>query len=43
MFINTKTLRDRAAADALNAQAEALLQTGVPLAERIYAAVRTNF
>ena len=43
VVINTKTLRDRAAADALNAQAEALLQTGVPLAERIYAAVRTNF
>ena len=43
VFINTKTLRDRAAADALNAQAEALLKTGVPLAERIYAAVRANF
>ena len=43
VFINTKSLGDRAAASSLNDRAEALLRQGVPLAERIYAAVRQNF
>ena len=39
VFINTATLRDRARAEALEAEVDALLQSYVPKAERIAAAV----
>lgn len=40
VFVNTKGMHDRAAAAALNAQAQELLEEALPRAEKIYAAVR---
>ena len=42
VFVNTRALKDRAAADALNARANALLDRYVPLADSVYEAVRAG-
>ena len=43
VFINTKSLQDRAVADALNAKANAMLNECCPLADRIFAEVKASF
>ena len=40
LFINTKALRDRSAADGMNARAEALLNQYCPMADAIFETVR---
>lgn len=40
VFINTKTMQDRAKADALNAQADAMIAKYAPMADAIYESVR---
>lgn len=40
LFINTKALRDRSAADGMNARAEALVEKYCPMADAIFDAVR---
>lgn len=42
MFINTKALTDRAAADALNVQANAMLDKYAPLADAVFEKVRAG-
>ena len=43
VFINTRSLKDRATADGLNAKANAMLDQYCAMADRIYDAVRANF
>lgn len=43
VFINTKSLNDRAAADAIDARAEAMLDRYVAAADAIFDAVRAEF
>lgn len=43
VFINTRSLKDRATADGLNAKANAMLDQYCAMADGIYDAVRTNF
>lgn len=43
VFINTKSMADRAYAEAVNAKAEAMLAEYVALADEIYAQVRERF
>ena len=43
VFINTKSLQDRAKADELNAKANGMLETYCAKADEIFAAVRANF
>ena len=43
VFINTRSLKDRATADGLNAKANAMLDQYCAMADGIYDAVRANF
>ena len=43
VFINTRSLKDRATADGLNAKAKAMLEQYCAMADGIYDAVRANF
>lgn len=43
VFINTRSLKDLATADGLNAKANAMLDQYCAMADRIYDAVRANF
>ena len=43
VFINTKSMQDRAVAEALNAKANAMLDKYCPMADEIFAQVRANF
>ncbi len=43
VFINTKSLRDRTVAEALNAKANGMLDQYCAMADEIFAAVRANF
>ena len=43
VFINTRSLKDRATADGLNAKANAMLEQYCAMADGIYDAVRVNF
>ena len=43
VFINTKSMQDRAVAEALNTKANAMLDKYSPLADEIFAQVRANF
>ena len=43
VFINTKTLSDRARAEALNAKANAMLDRYCPMADAIFDSVRDTF
>jgi len=43
VFINTKTLRDREAAEELNRKAETMLDTFCPMAEGVFRQVRDSF
>ena len=43
IYINTKSLQDRAAAEALNAKANAMLETYVPRGQAVFAAVRAGY
>ena len=43
VFINTKSMTDRAKAEELNAKANAMLDKYCPMADEIFAAVRANF
>ncbi len=43
VFINTKTLRDREAAEELNRKAETMLDTFCPMAESVFRQVRESF
>jgi len=43
VFINTKSLKDRAAAEELNGKANGMLDTYCPMADEIFRQVRANF
>ncbi|MBQ7817378.1 MAG: cyclodeaminase/cyclohydrolase family protein [Oscillospiraceae bacterium] len=43
VFINTETMKNRTVADELNAKAIAMLDTYCPIADQIFAAVKTGF
>ena len=43
VFINTKSLKDRETAEALNARANGMLEKYCAMADEIYASVRANF
>ncbi len=43
VFINTKSMQDRARAEELNAKANAMLDKYCPMADEIFAQVRDNF
>ncbi len=42
VFINTKAMKDREYAEKINAEVDALLKDGVPLAEKIYDGVKAK-